>query len=55
MTFMGYMHKNKWKKDINQTKIKGQHLNQNKDVILQLEREGSPEQHFLKKCLDDAI
>jgi hypothetical protein len=55
MTFMNYMTKKSWKKSINRTHIKGDHLSKNKESILLLEKEGSPQQKFLKKCLDDAI
>jgi hypothetical protein len=36
-------------------KIRGSSIIRNKDSILELEKEGSREQIFLKKCLDDAI
>ena len=36
-------------------KIRGDNILKNKDSILQLEKEGSSKQHYLLKCLDNAI
>ena len=55
MTFMNYMNKKNWKSGVKEPQTRGTHLAKNKEVILQMEREGSPQQGFLKKCLDDAI
>ena len=52
---MNYINKKNWKKGNNQMKIKGSHMFKHQDDILEMERDGSPQQKVLKKCLDDAI
>jgi hypothetical protein len=56
MTFMSYMKKKEVRTAISRKKkIRGNNIIKNKEEILQIEKEGSAQQSFLKKCLDDAI
>ena len=56
LTFMGYMRDKCGKSVLNRKrKIRGTNIIRNKDSILELEPEGTRNQLFLKKCLDDAI
>ena len=56
MTFMKYINKKDNKLNVsNGKKLRGDNILRNKDSILQLEKEGSLKQHYLLKCLDDAI
>ena len=44
MTFLNYVGKRNWKRNFNKGKVRGNNLFKNQESILQLEREGSPQQ-----------
>lgn len=57
LTFMNYIKKKNNKSEIlhSQNKIKGANILKNQESILEIEKEGTKQQQFLKKCLDNAI
>lgn len=53
---MTYINKRQNKLNAGNNKhIRGDNIIKNKESILQLEKEGSPQQKYLLKCLDNAI
>lgn len=52
---MNYVTKRDWKKNPMKAKVRGANLLKHQESILQMEKEGSPEQKLLKRCLEDAM